>query len=206
MFYFRSHKADAYRLYLWMSAASSFFFTLVFSVNMVYQVQTIGLSPLQLVLVGTTLETSIFLFEIPTGIVADVYSRRLSIIIGFVLVGLGFVVEGSIPAFGAVLVSQVLWGIGYTFTSGAQEAWITDEIGEERIGRVFMRASQIRQLAWHPGDGGCHRARQPAYQPANCAGRNTVHRLCGVSLACICRKPAFILSHAKNGIPGVRCL
>ncbi len=146
MFYFRSHKADAYRLYLWMSAASSFFFTLVFSVNMVYQVQTIGLSPLQLVLVGTTLETSIFLFEIPTGIVADVYSRRLSIIIGFVLVGLGFVVEGSIPAFGAVLVSQVLWGIGYTFTSGAQEAWITDEIGEERIGRVFMRASQIGSL------------------------------------------------------------
>src|SRR5689334_8586689 len=134
MSYFRSHKMDAYRLYLLMSGATALFFTLVFSVNMVYQVQNVGLSPLQLVLVGTTLEVSCFLFEIPTGIVADVYSRRLSIIIGFVLIGAGFIVEGSIPTFAAMLVSQVLWGIGYTFTSGANQAWITDEIGEENVG------------------------------------------------------------------------
>ncbi|MEO8609297.1 MAG: MFS transporter [Chloroflexota bacterium] len=147
MSYFRSHKMDAYRLYLLMSGASILFFTLVFSVNMVYQVQNVGLNPLQLVLVGTTLELSLFLFEIPTGIVADVYSRRLSIIIGFVLIGMGFVVEGSIPTFAAILVSQVLWGIGYTFTSGANQAWITDEIGEENVGRAFMRGSQVGNIA-----------------------------------------------------------
>ena len=39
-------------------------------------------APLQLVLVGTTLELACFLFEIPTGIVADLYSRRLSVVIG----------------------------------------------------------------------------------------------------------------------------
>jgi DHA3 family tetracycline resistance protein-like MFS transporter len=146
MSYFRSHKMDAYRLYLLISAGTSFFFTLVFSVNMVYQVQTIGLSPLELVLVGTTLELSVLLFEIPTGVVSDVYSRRLSIIIGFVLIGLGFMVEGTIASFGGMLIAQVLWGIGYTFTSGAQEAWITDEIGEEQVGRAFMRASQVGNL------------------------------------------------------------
>jgi MFS transporter, DHA3 family, tetracycline resistance protein len=144
--YFRSHKMDAYRVYMLISAGTSFFFTLVFSVNMIYQVQTVGLSPLQLVLVGTTLEISTFLFEIPTGIVADVYSRRLSILIGFVLIGLGFVVEGAIPTFAAILLSQVLWGIGYTFTSGAQQAWITDEIGEERVGHTFLRASQVGHI------------------------------------------------------------
>lgn len=147
MSYFRSHKMDAHRLYLMMSGATALFFTLVFSVNMVYQVQTVGLSPLQLVLVGTTLELSCFLFEIPTGIVADVYSRRLSIIIGFVLIGAGFVVEGLIPTFGAMLVSQVLWGIGYTFTSGANQAWVTDEVGEENVGRAFMRGSQVGNIA-----------------------------------------------------------
>jgi DHA3 family tetracycline resistance protein-like MFS transporter len=52
-----------------------------------------------LVLVGTVLEPSVFIFEIPTGIVADVYSRRLSIIIGQVLIGLGFMVEGLFPVF-----------------------------------------------------------------------------------------------------------
>lgn len=34
------------------------------------------------------------MFEIPTGVVADVYSRRLSTIIGYALMGLGFLVEG----------------------------------------------------------------------------------------------------------------
>lgn len=146
MSYFRSHKMDAYRLYLLMSGASALFFTLVFSVNMIYQVQTVGLSPLQLVLVGTTLELTVFLFEVPTGVVADVYSRRLSLIIGFALIGAGFLVEGSIPTFAAILVSQVLWGIGYTFTSGANQAWITDEIGEEKVGRAFMRSSQVGNI------------------------------------------------------------
>lgn len=141
-----SRKMDAYRLYLLMTGASSLFFTFVFAVNMVYQVERVGLSPLQLVLVGTTLEITAFLFEVPTGIVADVYSRRLSVIIGYALIGVGFMVEGLIPSFAAILLAQVLWGIGYTFTSGAHQAWITDEIGEEKVGRAFLRASQIGSL------------------------------------------------------------
>ncbi len=146
MFSINARKMDATHIYWLMSGGSSLFFTLVFTVNLVYQVQTLALSPLQLVLVGTTLEACIFLFEIPTGIVADVYSRRLSIIIGFVLTGIGFIIEGSLPIFGAVLLSQVLWGIGYTFTSGATEAWMTDEIGSEYVGSIFMRASRIGNL------------------------------------------------------------
>jgi DHA3 family tetracycline resistance protein-like MFS transporter len=37
----------------------------------------------------------------------------------------------------------VLWGLGYTFTSGATEAWIADEVGEARSGQAFLRASQV---------------------------------------------------------------
>ena len=40
----------------------------VFTINLVYQVKQIGLNPLQLVLVGTTLELTAFLTEIPTGV------------------------------------------------------------------------------------------------------------------------------------------
>jgi DHA3 family tetracycline resistance protein-like MFS transporter len=72
---------------------------------MVYQATVVGLSPLQLVLVGTALEATVFVFEVPTGVVADVRSRRLSIVIGYVLVGAGFVLEGAIPAFATVLVA-----------------------------------------------------------------------------------------------------
>ena len=89
------------------------------------------------------LETVSFLFEIPTGIVADVYSRKLSVIIGLFLIGLGFAVEGIFPFFGAVLIAQVIWGIGYTFVSGAREAWIADELGEEKAGKAYSKGSQM---------------------------------------------------------------
>ena len=52
------------------------------------------MSPLELVLVGTVMELSIFVFEVPTGIVADTTSRRLSIVIGNVVMGIGFIVLG----------------------------------------------------------------------------------------------------------------
>jgi DHA3 family tetracycline resistance protein-like MFS transporter len=142
----RGARPDAYPVYLTYSGASALFFSIIVTVNLVYQVETVGLSPLQLVLVGTTLELTAFLFEVPTGIVADVYSRRLSVIIGLVLTGTGFIVEGLFPVFGAVLLSQVIWGTGYTFISGAGEAWIVDEVGEAQAGPVLIRGAQAAQL------------------------------------------------------------
>ena len=140
------NKWDAYRVYLILSGLSSLGFSLIFTLNLVYEAEVVGLSPLQLVLVGTTLEATAFLFEIPTGIVADLYSRRLSVLIGFLLIGIGFIIEGSLPFFWAVLLNQVIWGIGVTFISGAQEAWLVDEVGEARMGQAFLRGSQAGQI------------------------------------------------------------
>ncbi len=141
-----TQRRDAFALYLVMTGAVSLFFTLIFTVNMIYQVTVVDLNPLQLVLVGTLLEVTIFVFEVPTGIVADVYSRRLSMLIGYVLMGAGFVVEGAVPQFGTVLAGQVLWGLGYTFTSGATQAWIADEVGDERAGQAFLRGAQVGSI------------------------------------------------------------
>ena len=128
-----------------MEAATSFFLTLVFTVSTIYRLQTVHLDPLQLVLVGTVLEATCFLFEVPTGVVADTFSRRLSIIIGTFLLGAGIGLEGYIPTFAVVLLGQVVSGIGYTFLSGATQAWIADEVGEEHLGPVFIRAGQLGQ-------------------------------------------------------------
>jgi MFS transporter, DHA3 family, tetracycline resistance protein len=98
------------------------------------------------VLVGTMLESVAFLAEAPTGLVADVYSRRLSIIIGLFLTGAGFLLEGGVPPFAAILASQVLWGIGSTFTSGATAAWLADEVGERAAAPIYLRASRVGQL------------------------------------------------------------
>jgi DHA3 family tetracycline resistance protein-like MFS transporter len=135
-------RPDPARTYLLLSFTSSALFALAFTAMSVYEVQTASLSPLQLVLVGTVLELSVFICEIPTGVVADVYSRRLSIWIGHALMAAGFLVEGSFPAFLPILLAQVLWGAGFTFTSGATEAWISDEIGEARANRLFLTANR----------------------------------------------------------------
>lgn len=135
--------ADPARTYYAFNGAWAYLSSLAFTLSLVYQIEEVGLSPLQLVLVGTTLEVACFLFEIPTGIVADLYSRRLSVIIGFTLIGVGLLLQGLVPTFLAVLAAQVLWGLGFTFTSGADQAWITDEVGEEKIGRIFVRSQQI---------------------------------------------------------------
>ena len=131
-------RLNGYTVYLLQSFTAELLFAVIFTVSTLYQVETVGLNPFQLVLVGTLLEFTAFVAEVPTGIIADVYSRRLSIIIGFVLVGLGFIVEGSIPQFWAILLAQVIWGIGITFMSGAQEAWVADEVGPENAGKTIV--------------------------------------------------------------------
>jgi len=135
-------KNDAYKIYLFIEVISSLLYSMAFTTMSLYEVTVARLTPLQLVLVGTTLEVTVMLFEIPTGVVADVYSRRLSVIIGFFLIGTGFLVEGLFPVFLAILLAQILWGMGYTFTSGAMQAWISDEIGEEGANKAFLRANQ----------------------------------------------------------------
>ncbi|MFN8527543.1 MAG: MFS transporter [Anaerolineae bacterium] len=144
--FMRTPKRDAYTVFLILSFTWSFAFSLITTVNMVYQASVAGLSPLQLVLVGTSLEVTAFLLEVPTGVVADTYSRRLSVIIGYLLIGIGFLIEGLFPLFGAILLNQLIWGAGVTFLSGAQDAWLVDEVGNERSARAFLRASQMGNL------------------------------------------------------------
>ena len=133
----------AWRVWLFLNGGRALLFSMAFTASMIYRITEVGMSPLELVLVGTAMELAAFVFEIPTGVVADVYSRRLSILIGSVLIGLAFLLEGLVPMFGAVLLSQVIWGLGYTFTSGASEAWISDEIGEEAAAQAFVRGAQL---------------------------------------------------------------
>ena len=135
-----------YPVYLFISGAFALCFMLYATIASVYRIQTVGLNPLQLVLVGTVLELAVLTFEVPTGVLADTYGRRLSVIIGFFLIGAGFTLEGSVPVFATILVAQVIWGAGYTFVSGALQAWIADEVGGRDLGRVYLRGEQADYL------------------------------------------------------------
>lgn len=84
---------EARAVYLVRAGIGSFCSGLIFISLAAYYVRTIGMNPLQLMLVGTALEATVFLFEVPTGIVADLYSRRLSVLIGGFLIGACYVTK-----------------------------------------------------------------------------------------------------------------
>jgi MFS family permease len=151
----RRQRNDPVSVYLVLMAGQAVCYSLFFTIQLIYHVTTVGLNPFQMVLVGTVLEVTWVLFEIPTGVVADVYSRRLSVIIGFALLGCAYALEGGIAQFWAALVGQVFWAVGGTFASGATEAWITDEIGEQSVGPIFMRGQQLRLIGILAGTFAC---------------------------------------------------
>ena len=111
----------------------------------VYLVRTLHLSPLELVLMGTAMEAAVFLFEVPTGVVADTYSRRLSLIVGYLGMGTAWLAVALVSTPPIVIALWALWGISYTFTSGAEEAWLADEAGPERASGIFLRAARYGQ-------------------------------------------------------------
>ena len=109
----------------------------------VYLVQELHLSPLELVLMGTVMEAAVFLFEIPTGVVADTYSRRLSLIIGYLGMGTAWLAVALVSAPWAVIALWGAWGVAYTFTSGAYQAWVADEVGADNLRALFLRGRRI---------------------------------------------------------------
>src|SRR5215210_7115198 len=133
-------------MYLGIRGSFALFMTLWATVASVYRIEVVGLDPLRLVLLGTALEVAVFLFEVPTGVFADTFGRRRSVITGCLLMGCGFALEGAIPKFVAVLAAQAIWGVGYTFISGALEAWIADEAPDRDLGRVYLRGEQADYL------------------------------------------------------------
>jgi DHA3 family tetracycline resistance protein-like MFS transporter len=128
-------------------AVASFFWTLSFTVAAVFFVLELGLSPLELVLVGTAMELAVFVFEVPTGIVADTYGRKRSVVIGMFVLGGSYLLVGVSTAALGVIAAYAVWGLGWTFLSGAFDAWLADEVGEEGLASVYHRGAQIDRVA-----------------------------------------------------------
>jgi len=133
-------------VYLFRAGLGSFATGMIFIGLSAYYIRVVGMTPLQLVLVGTAIELTCFLFEVPTGVVADNWSRKGSVLIGGFLIGACYVITGLAPFFIAIIIAEVIRGIGETFVSGAEEAWITDEVGSDNVGGLFMRSGQVAPI------------------------------------------------------------
>jgi MFS transporter, DHA3 family, tetracycline resistance protein len=136
-------RPSAYRTWLFLSLVTALINTTVFTTAAVYFVRDVGANPLQLVLIGTVMEFAIFLFELPTGAFADSHGRRASVVISHVIQGIAFLIVAASTSYVGVLIAYIVWGVGSTFSSGALEAWITDEMEGRDLEKVFLRGGQF---------------------------------------------------------------
>ncbi|MFB4168302.1 MFS transporter [Virgibacillus sp. JSM 102003] len=98
-----------------------------------------GLSMSEIGIVEALMHLSVVLLEIPTGIIADVYGRKVSLFIGNILsVGYGtfMLVGDSLSLFGLALMTL---GTSMTFQSGAEEALIYDTLKEKNKEKQYTR-------------------------------------------------------------------
>lgn len=137
------HQLRASRLFMTMGLVRRALGGAFWPLFLLRLVTEVELEPLQLVLLGTVFELSILTFEIPTGVVADIYSRKWSVIISFFVVAAAVVTAGVAETYWLLVISQILMGFGYTFESGAETAWMTAEVGSTKAAEplILKRAS-----------------------------------------------------------------
>jgi MFS transporter, DHA3 family, tetracycline resistance protein len=140
-----------YRLYLGLECGMSFLLGISYATVTVYWVTSGRLNPLQLLLLGTSLELSYFVFQLPTGVLADLVSRRLCVLSGLFIVGIAQVMASLSASFGNLMAAWALLGLGAALNNGAQDAWIADELsaelGDDRMTGIYLRATQLGLIA-----------------------------------------------------------
>jgi MFS family permease len=112
-----------------------------------YMVVDARLSPAQLLAIAAAQGIASMIFEVPAGVLADAVSRKWAIVVAHPLMAIAMITTGLFPDFVPLLIAQMLWGVSWTFSSGADIAWITDELDRpDRIHSVLARQARWQLL------------------------------------------------------------
>src|SRR3989442_1794195 len=110
-----------------------------------------GLNIFQVMLTNAAFTLGSMVFEVPTGVVADTVGRRVSLLLCLVTLFVTTLMYVAIAwrgwGFGAFLWVSVFLGLGYTFYTGAVDAWLVDALRAtgytERLEPVFARGQML---------------------------------------------------------------
>jgi len=112
--------------------------------------RNLGFSFFKIAVITSTFGISMFLFEIPTGAFADNLSRKYSVIIGFIISGISVIFIPLVNNFYLLLLLWTLTGLGMTFISGAEEAWVIDNLNhydrKDLHHEFFIKSQSIASL------------------------------------------------------------
>jgi MFS family permease len=156
-----STPAQIRRTYYVLGFGNTLAASLIWGVNTIFLLDA-GLNNFEAFAANGFFTAGMVLFEIPTGIVADSWGRRLSYLLGTVTLAattvlyvLLWYVHGP---FWAWAISSVLIGLGFTFFSGATEAWLVDALHatgyQGPLDAVFARGQVFTGAGMLLGAGG----------------------------------------------------
>lgn len=110
----------------------------------------LGLDLFQMNVVLAIYLTSVFVFEVPTGAVADVFGRKLSFLLSCAVRACAFALYARADSFADCVVAEVLDALGSTLATGALDAWAIDgmkaEGGRTPTDRFFARAQTLSRI------------------------------------------------------------
>jgi MFS family permease len=119
------------RTYLLLLFGNTLAASLIWGINTIFLLDA-GLSNLEAFAANAFFTAGMVLFEVPTGIVADTVGRRASYLLGTLTLAAStmlYVLLWRIQApFWQWAVVSILIGLGFTFFSGAVEAWLVDAL------------------------------------------------------------------------------
>ena len=138
----RSVQAVYYTLTLGNTLAASF----IWGINTLFLLDA-GLTNFEAFAANAFFSAGMFLFEIPTGVVADTLGRRASYLLGTVTLAVTTVLYYLLwvweSPFWAWAVVSVLLGLGFTFFSGAVDAWLVDALRATKYTRHASRRCSV---------------------------------------------------------------
>jgi MFS family permease len=119
------------RIYLTLTLGNTLAASFIWGINTLFLLDA-GLSNLEAFAANAFFTAGMVLFEVPTGVVADGWGRRVSFLLGTVTLAastyLYYLLWQLSAPFWAWAVVSVLLGLGFTFFSGAVEAWLVDAL------------------------------------------------------------------------------
>jgi MFS family permease len=142
------------RIYLTLTLGNTLAASFIWGVNTLFLLDA-GLSNFEAFAANAFFTAGMVLFEVPTGVVADGWGRRVSFLLGTVtLAGSTYLYyllwqfSAPFPWWAAV---SILLGLGFTFFSGAVEAWLVDALRysgyEGGLEVVFGRGQMVAGVA-----------------------------------------------------------
>lgn len=108
-------------LYLFSFIKSLHFFG---SLAVPFYLQRLGFSYTQMFLMETIFSICLFLFEVPTGVIADKFGRKFSIFFGSIIFGASFIIIGITHSTYVFILAQIIGSLGMSMISGADLALV----------------------------------------------------------------------------------